>query len=74
VNISLPGAEGIATILGILACASGMKIIALVGESAQAAGLAKSLGACALMGDPLDGPTLVATVCELLRVNPRQVA
>ena len=74
VNISLPGAEGIATILGILASAPEMRIIALVGENAQASGLAKSLGACALAGDPLDGPSLAATVRELLRSSARQVA
>ncbi len=74
VNILLPGAEGIATTLGILASAPTMKIIALVGESAQAAGLARSLGACALKGDPVDGPSLINMVRELLLSNPRQVA
>lgn len=78
VNISLPGAEGIATILAVLAAAPAMKIIAMSGGPTAGAGdflpLAKSLGAAALLGDLLDHGKLIETIHELLAPDLRQLA
>ena len=78
VNISLPGAEGIATILAILAFAPAMKIIAISGGPAAGAGdllpLAKSLGAAAIPGNPLDHGNLLGAIHDLLAPGLRQLA
>jgi DNA-binding NtrC family response regulator len=78
VNISLPGAEGIATILAVLAYAPTMKIIAISGGPAEGAGdllpLARSLGAMALPGNPLDQGNLPGAIHDLLAPGLRQLA
>lgn len=77
-NMLMPGSEGIATIIAIRAFAPAMRIIAMSGGQAAGAGdflpLAKSLGASALLSDPLDRGKLLDTVHEVLAPDLRQMA
>jgi len=77
-NMLIPGAEGIGTLIGIRSAAPTMPIIAMAGG--QAAGtcdflpLAKSLGATAVLGNPLDREKLLATLHEVATPELRQLA
>jgi two-component system response regulator MprA len=77
-NMLIPGAEGIGTLIGIRSAAPAVKIIAMAGG--HAAGtcdflpLAKSLGATAVLGNPLDREKLLATVHEVATPELRQMA
>lgn len=77
-NMRMPGAEGIATIIAIRAFAPKLKIIATAGgESDDAADflpLAKSLGASALLCDPHGVGRLVEAVQQVLAPDVRRMA
>ena len=77
-NMLIPGAEGIGTLIGIRSAAPAMPIIAMAGGQAADGGgflpLAKSLGATAVLGNPLDRESLLAAVHEMATPELRQLA
>jgi len=77
-NMYLPGAEGIGTILAIQSFAPEMRIIAMSGGGAGQGHdflpLAKSLGAAALLSDPLDAAQLTAALQQAFALEMHQVA
>jgi two-component system response regulator ResD len=77
-NMLIPGAEGIGTLIGIRSSEPAVKIIAMAGGPAAGGGdflpLAKSLGATAVLGNPLDREKLLATVHEVATPDLRQLA
>jgi DNA-binding NtrC family response regulator len=76
-NMLIPGAEGIGTLIGIRSAAPEMKIIAMAGgqtEGGDFLPLAKSLGATAVLGNPLDREKLLATVHEVVTPELQQLA
>ena len=77
-NMLMPHAEGIGTLMAIRSIAPTMKIIAMPGESGDQAGhflpLAKSLGASAILTHPLDHELLLKTVHGLLSQELHQMA
>lgn len=77
-NMHIPGAEGIGTLIGIRSSAPAVKILAMAGGTAVGGGdflpLAKSLGATAVLGNPLDRERLLATVHETVAPQRRQLA
>jgi DNA-binding NtrC family response regulator len=77
-NMRMPGAEGIGCLIALRGIAPGMKIIAMAGGPAAAGAdflpLAKSLGASALLGEPLNPETLIGTVRSVLRPVRHQMA
>jgi DNA-binding NtrC family response regulator len=77
-NMLIPGAEGIGTLIGIRSANPAVKIIAMAsGPTAGGGGslpLAKSLGATAVLGNPLDREKLLATVHQAVAPQLRQLA
>ena len=77
-NMLMPHAEGIGTLVAIQGLAPGMKILAMAGGGGEASAgilsLAKSLGASLLSGDPLDSTSLLATVYGVLGPDLHQMA
>ena len=77
-NMLMPGTEGIGTLIAIRSIAPEMKIVAMSDATGDPAArflpLAKSLGASALLADPLDHGKLTATIRELLEQDLRQLA
>jgi DNA-binding NtrC family response regulator len=78
VNMLMPRAEGIGSLIAIGGFAPAMKIIAM-SDAQEVDGcdflpLAKSLGASALLGDPLDPGKLLGAVHSVLDPDLHQVA
>ena len=77
-NMRMPGAESIGTIIAVRAHSSGMKIIAISGGVEQGPdgflSLAKSLGATAVLSNPRDRNKLLDTVHGLLSPGLQQMA
>jgi DNA-binding NtrC family response regulator len=77
-NMLMPHAEGIGTLMAIRSLAPTMKLIAMPGESGDQAGhflpLAKSLGASAILTHPLDHQLMLKTVRGLLAQDLHQMA
>ncbi len=77
-NMLMPHAEGIGTLMAIRSISPTMKLIAMPGETGDQAGhflpLAKSLGASAILTHPLDHELLLKTVRGLLSQELRQMA
>jgi DNA-binding NtrC family response regulator len=77
-NMLMPGAEAIGTIIAIQAAAPLMRIIAMAGGPAASGRdflpLAKSLGASALLNDPLDSGKLLDAVHQSLAQGLHQMA
>lgn len=77
-NMLMPGAESIGTIIAIRAFSPGTKLIAFSVGGADGAGhflpLAKSLGASALLADATDRNQLLDTVHQLLSPGLHQMA
>jgi DNA-binding NtrC family response regulator len=77
-NMRMPGAESIGTIMAVRAHSPGMKLIAISGGAADGAGnflpLAKSLGASAVLADARDRNQLLDTVHGLLSPGLQQMA
>lgn len=77
-NMLMPHAEGIGTLMAIRSIAATLKLVAMPGESGDQAGrflpLAKSLGASAILPHPLDHELLLKTVHGLLSQDLHQMA
>ena len=77
-NMLMPHAEGIGTIIAVRSVCPEIKIIAMSGATNSDAGhflpLAKSLGATALLPDALDHDKLLATIRSVLVQEMHQVA
>ena len=77
-NMLMPRAEGIGTLVAIQGLTPGMKIIAMSGGHGDVSPgilpLAKSLGATALLSDPLDSMKLLETVHSVLEQDLHQMA
>lgn len=77
-NMLMPRAEGIGTLVAIQGLIPGMKIIAMSSGHGEASTgilpLAKSLGASALLSDPLDSAKLLDTVHGVLEQDLHQLA
>jgi CheY-like chemotaxis protein len=77
-NMIMPGAEGIGTIIAIRSFAPAMRIIAMSGGVVEGPQdflpLAKSLGATALLSGPLDRGKVTDAVREVLAPGLRQMA
>lgn len=78
INMFLPGAEGVGTIVAIQGIAPSLKIISISDESAAGGcdllALAKSLGASAILQHPLVADKLLGIVHEVLAEDLHQVA
>ncbi len=77
-NMFMPRAEGIGILVAIQGLAPGMKIIAMSSGQGLASGgvmpLARSLGASALLSDPLDPMKLLAAIQGVLDQDLHQIA
>lgn len=77
-NMLMPRAEGIGTIIAVRAIRPDLKIIAMSGPAGDGADhfmpLAKSLGATALVGDPSDLSAVVEAVRAALAPGMERVA
>jgi DNA-binding NtrC family response regulator len=77
-NMRMPGAESIGTIMAVRAYSPALKLIAISGGAADGAdgflSLAKSLGASALLADARDRNKLLDTVHGLLSPGLQQMA
>ena len=77
-DMLMPRAEGIGTLIAVRSCDPGMKIIAMSCDQQDAAShflpLAESLGAAALLSDPLDAAKLIDCVRSLSDHEERRIA
>lgn len=77
-NMLMPGAEAIGTIIAIQAATPLMRIIAMSGGPAASGRdflpLAKSLGAAALLDEPMDSDKLLDAVHQVLAPRLQQMA
>ncbi len=77
-NMLMPHAEGIGTIIAVRAIRPELRIIAMSGSAGEGADhfmpLAKSLGATALLRDPSDRAALVETIHSVLAPAMERVA
>lgn len=78
IDMLMPRAVGIGTLIAVRSCDPGMKIVAMSCEPQETAShflpLAESLGAAALLSEPLDAAKLIDCVRGLLAADSRRIA